>query len=501
MEERGTNGLENSLKYSINTLDVLKNDEHLMIAKCKILKIEEKTYWDTRFYEEDVLRNIDSLKMKPIIGIWKENLFDKTKSDFKEHARDEKERKQTRVFGCIPETNDAKIEEIDGHKWLTTLVVFWKHYNTDMINKIVENSLNGIQTDVSMEIMVNQDNCEELEDGTVRIKEFNVVGICLLGMDYNPAVEDAGFSDDSILKYSTVEDYQMILQKANEAILKYSMEGDAKVAEENKDEKVEEIQENSTVDDSKEEEKEESKDEKEEEIQENSTESEEETKEEEKVDKKEETEEYASEDKKEDEEVQENSTVSEEKYSTLEKEKQELEEKYSALIKEKEELEQKYSTTVQELNESTQKYSETMELYSALKSQMDEMTAKCTELETYKAGKIKEENDTYANSLFTKYAKYFEDDKDEKVRNEFKEVLYSKGKVEFDKEISSFVLPKIEAENIAMQSKYSTSKEQDIMNYSVFPLHNEKETEEKQNSVPQTSFDRLNEYVKNSKEK
>ena len=42
MEERGTNGLENSLKYSINTLDVLKNDEHLMIAKCKILKIEEK---------------------------------------------------------------------------------------------------------------------------------------------------------------------------------------------------------------------------------------------------------------------------------------------------------------------------------------------------------------------------------------------------------------------------------------------------------------------------
>ena len=52
-----------------------------------------------------------------------------------------------------------------------------------------------------------------------------------------------------------------------------------------------------------------------------------------------------------------------------------------------------------------------------------------------------------------------------------------------------------------MQSKYSTSKEQDIMNYSVFPLHNEKETEEKQNSVPQTSFDRLNEYVKNSKEK
>ena len=39
------------------------------------------------------------------------------------------------------------------------------------------------------------------------------------------------------------------------------------------------------------------------------------------------------------------------------------------------------------------------------------------------------------------------------------------------------------------------------MNDSVFPLHNEKETEEKQNSVPQTSFDRLNEYVKNSKEK
>ena len=110
MEERGMNGLENSLKYSINTLDVLKNDEHLMIAKCKILKIEEKTYWDTRFYEEDVLRNIDSLKMKPIIGIWKENLFDKTKSDFKEHARNEKEKKQIKVFGCIPETNDAKIE-------------------------------------------------------------------------------------------------------------------------------------------------------------------------------------------------------------------------------------------------------------------------------------------------------------------------------------------------------------------------------------------------------
>ena len=68
-------------------------------------------------------------------------------------------------------------------------------------------------------------------------------------------------------------------------------------------------------------------------------------------------------------------------------------------------------------------------------------------------------------------------------------------------ELKASLKNKIEAENIAMQSKYSTSKEQDIMNYSVFPLHNEKETEEKQNSVPQTSFDRLNEYVKNSKEK
>lgn len=107
-------------------------------------------------------------------------------------------------IGTVPETNNARIEEIDGKNYLICDCFIWKSYSNEAYDLLLENE----QTDVSCELKCK--SIEFDENDVMHIKKFQFLGTTVIGT--SPAMEGAeidmnvDFSTDTKIKFSKAVD-------------------------------------------------------------------------------------------------------------------------------------------------------------------------------------------------------------------------------------------------------------------------------------------------------
>lgn len=79
-------------------------------------------------------------------------------------------------IGVIPETHNAKVEEIDGKNYLTCDCLIWKGYSNEAYDMLVENEKNDVSCEMEVKALEFDD------DGVMQIKKFNFLGVTVIGV-------------------------------------------------------------------------------------------------------------------------------------------------------------------------------------------------------------------------------------------------------------------------------------------------------------------------------
>ena len=205
---------ELKLNYEIKDYDVYDTHNDHAIVRAKIVNVG-KNHNDTSFTKESIQKAIPTLYNIPLIGIYSE-----IENDFKSHAKNDLERKQTYAIGTIPESCNAHFEkDLTGMEYLVADIVVWKEYFPEFYDVMVRNEENEKQTTISMEIRLLD---YEKKDGIFDITDFAFNGICLLGNNVRPGIPNAGLR---VIKFEKgkvdIEDnslYQNLLKESNEEL-------------------------------------------------------------------------------------------------------------------------------------------------------------------------------------------------------------------------------------------------------------------------------------------
>lgn len=208
------------LNYEIKDYDVYDTHKDHAIVRAKIVNVGKNNN-DTSFSKESIERALPTLYNIPLIGIYSE-----IENDFKSHAKNDLERKETYAIGTIPESCDAHFEKDLGMEYLVADIVVWKEYFPDFFNVIVNNEEKERQTTISMEISLLD---YEKKDGIFDITEFSFNGICLLGTNVKPGIPNAGLRvvrfEEGKIDFEDNNLYQNLLKESNEeleVLAKYS---------------------------------------------------------------------------------------------------------------------------------------------------------------------------------------------------------------------------------------------------------------------------------------
>ena len=199
------------LNYEIKDYDVYDTHKDHAIVRAKIVNVGKNNN-DTSFSKESIERALPTLYNIPLIGIYSE-----IENDFKSHAKNDLERKETYAIGTIPESCNAHFEEDMGMEYLVADIVVWKEYFPDFFNVIVNNEEKEKQTTISMEISLLD---YEKKDGIFDITEFSFNGICLLGTNVRPGIPNAGLRvvrfEEGKIDFEDNTLYQNLLKESNE---------------------------------------------------------------------------------------------------------------------------------------------------------------------------------------------------------------------------------------------------------------------------------------------
>ena len=94
-----------------------------------------------------------------------------------------------RIVGALSEkSEDIRVEEVNGIKWLVAKGFLWKWYAAELVSKIENDSQRGREMSVSIETLVSKSHM----NGDVEVMdEFLILGTTILGDGVAPAVENA----------------------------------------------------------------------------------------------------------------------------------------------------------------------------------------------------------------------------------------------------------------------------------------------------------------------
>jgi len=188
------------MRFSVDSYEVIVNNPSFMVLQIDLISDGINKH-GTEFLEEDMIKSIPHLYNKPLNAIIKNG-------DFSDHAYTKEDAKKQLGLGTIPETNDIKIVEKKGKKFLRTNAIIWKYLYPEASDILTK------RKEVAVSVEIRPLKIEKLPSGVVRIKEWVYEAITLLGRFVKPAIEDA---DATILKYSSNEDY------FEETLLKYGL--------------------------------------------------------------------------------------------------------------------------------------------------------------------------------------------------------------------------------------------------------------------------------------
>lgn len=79
-------------------------------------------------------------------------------------------------IGVIPETHNAKVEEIDGKNYLTCDCLIWKGYSNEAYDMLIENEKNDVSCEMEVKALEFDD------DNVMHIKKFNFLGVTVIGV-------------------------------------------------------------------------------------------------------------------------------------------------------------------------------------------------------------------------------------------------------------------------------------------------------------------------------
>lgn len=188
------------MKFSIDSYEIIADNPSFMVLEIDIISDKTNKH-GTEFIEEDMISSIPHLYNKPINGIIKHG-------DFSDHAYTKEDAKKQLGLGTIPETNNIKIVEKDGKKFLRINAIIWKYLYPEASEILRRRS------EVSVSVEIRPLKIEKLPNGVVRIKEWVYEAVTLLGRFVKPAIEGASAK---VLKYSSNEEY------FNDTLLKYGI--------------------------------------------------------------------------------------------------------------------------------------------------------------------------------------------------------------------------------------------------------------------------------------
>ena len=169
------------MNFEVKNYNVREANDSYAIVRAYVVNVGKNNN-QTNFEKENIERAIPSILNVPLIGI-----YSPVKEDFKSHAHNEGEKRQTYAVGVVPESANPHFEVLDnGLEYLVVDMVVWKNYFPHFFDRMARNEEDGRKTTISMEISANMKTAKKMEDGTLNIIDFKFCGICLLGNDVNP---------------------------------------------------------------------------------------------------------------------------------------------------------------------------------------------------------------------------------------------------------------------------------------------------------------------------
>lgn len=223
------------LSFSVDAGDIdikqfLKRDFlELSIKAISTANPNKNNSWFTR---EAMEKSMHTFANKPILGYFENDDFvshngtwshdDETGMDYWNTLG----RQGERILGVIRDNDPIEIiEDKQGLSWIKVSCVLWVEYNFKQVKRLLKDAKKakqkgGLAKNVSVEVDIT--DWEELPNGVMKINEFNLVGITILGsrngIKVEPGIEDAGLSVIDIMGKDVFEKQAKAVRLAYEKL-------------------------------------------------------------------------------------------------------------------------------------------------------------------------------------------------------------------------------------------------------------------------------------------
>lgn len=198
------------------------------LEKVKIVVMHAGENFNKTFFSDDSVNDAEpTLKNVPILAYIRRD-EDGNAEDFDQHnvitklvpnangGHDVVQYYLERPIGVIPETNNYRIEEIDGENHVVVDGYIWKSYANEGYGIITESGEKGVSMEISIE-----DGKKDTQSGLYHINKYSYLGVTVLGDDMPPAMGDTC----KLTTYSTqTEEYHFALQQIQEEVKKIKEE-------------------------------------------------------------------------------------------------------------------------------------------------------------------------------------------------------------------------------------------------------------------------------------
>ena len=185
---------------------------------------------------------------KPILGCFNNGDFESHNGSWEKDGEtgmsywDTLGSKGERILGLIRSEDEVKIVEENGLKWVTLTCALWTQYSFKQVKRLLKDAIRsqkegGPTKNISVEIDVL--DYDELPNGVMKINDFKLVGITILGSrngkKVEPGIEDAELS---VLDMVGTDNYE---KQRSELRMAYAKLDEGEVKEEAKEMPNEEI--------------------------------------------------------------------------------------------------------------------------------------------------------------------------------------------------------------------------------------------------------------------
>ena len=159
------------------------------------------------FTPEAMEKALPTFYNKPILGCFDNGDFESHNGSWEKDGEtgmsywDTLGVKGERILGLIRSEDEVKIVEENGLKWITLTCALWTQYSFKQVKKLLKDAIRsqkdgGPTKNISVEIDVL--DYDELPNGVMKINDFKLVGITILGSrngkKIEPGIEDAELS-------------------------------------------------------------------------------------------------------------------------------------------------------------------------------------------------------------------------------------------------------------------------------------------------------------------